>query len=63
MGERSFVEPHRGFYEARAQADGYGKPELRIDKSKLIPFFSIYLSSIAIVLSVVTIILVLNGGK
>ena len=63
MGERSFVEPHRGYYEARAQADGYGKPEFRIDKSKLIPFFSIYLSSIAIVLSVVTIIIVLNGGK
>jgi len=61
MAERSFVEPSRGYYEARAQAEGYGKPELRIDKSKLIPFFSIYMSSIAIVLSVVTIILVLGG--
>ncbi len=63
MGERSFVEPSRGYYEARAKAEGYGKPGLVLDKTKVIPFLSIYMSSIAIVLSVVTIILVLNGGK
>ena len=63
MGERSFVEPSRGYYEDIAKANGYGKPELRIDRTKLIPFLSIYMSSIAIVLSVVTIIIVLTGGK
>jgi hypothetical protein len=61
MGERSFVEPSRGYYEDIAKANGYGKPELRIDRTKLIPFFSIYLSSIAIVLSVVAIVLVIGG--
>lgn len=61
MGERSFVEPYRGFYEARAKAEGYGKPELVIDKAKLMPFISFYLSSIAFVLSVVGIILILTG--
>lgn len=61
MGERSFVEPYRGFYEDRAKAQGYGKPELRIDRTKLIPFFSIYLSSISLVVSVIAIVLVLGG--
>jgi hypothetical protein len=61
MGERSFVEPAKGYYEARAKAEGYGKPELIIDKTRLVPFVSFYLSSIAVVLSVVAIVLVIGG--
>jgi hypothetical protein len=62
MGERSFVESSKDYYEERAKAEGYGKPELVIDKTRLIPFVSFYLSSIAIVLSVVAIVLVIGGN-
>jgi hypothetical protein len=62
MGERSFVESSKDYYETRAKAEGYGKPELVIDKTRLIPFVSFYLSSIAIVLSVVAIVLVVGGN-
>ena len=61
MAERSFVDSSKDYYEMRAKAEGYGKPELVIDKTRLVPFISFYLSSIAIVLSVVAIVLVIGG--
>ncbi len=51
----------RDYYEKYAKSRGYGKPELRVDRTRMMPFVSFYLASIAVVVSVAGFIFVVWG--
>ena len=55
------IHDAKDYYERRAEECGYGKPETRVDSTRIMPFVSFYLASIAVVVSVAGFIFVVWG--